>query len=262
MLLIDATDDPAGAAAAWRAFRSNPLHPAATPYAVRVVDRLDERVDLAPAGSTAEWIDEYSALRTMLVQQPVEAPPPLRPNGDAHSMVSLGELAEAGALSFHQSPPTVVGDGAKPMLTVKDIRLGRAPSRHGDADVPGAVITRAGDIAVVARESVVRQCADDGVLLGPGIELLRVDARVIDSRFLAGVLRAALTRAAGDSIDLYEVGFARLPLSEQRGYADAFAKLGELEQAWHRRRTELERLVRIGYEGLSTGRLRPGAESA
>jgi hypothetical protein len=258
VLLVDATDDPARAAVAWRAFQLDPMHPDAAPYAVRVVDRLDERIDLAPATTSADRVDQYLALCTVVAEQPVGTPPLLQPNGIAHGTVSLGELAEAGAVSFHQSPPTVVvGDGATSMLTVKDVRLGRRPSRRGDAAAPGAVIIRAGDVAVVPKESAVRHCTDDGVLLGPGIELVRVDANMIDSRFLAGVLRAAVARAVDGSVDLYEVGFPRLPLTEQGRYAIAFAELRELEQAWQRRRAELEQLVRIGFEGLATGRLRP-----
>ncbi|MFR9751104.1 hypothetical protein ACL02S_08715 [Nocardia sp. 004] len=258
VLLVDANDDPARAAVAWHAFQRDPMHPEAAPHAVRVVDRLDEHIDLTPAATAAYRIDQYPALRTMLADRPVGTPPPLQPNEDAHRTVSLGELAEAGAVGFHQSPPTVLaGAGATAMLTAKDVRLGRSPSRRGAAEVPGAVIIRAGDVAVVPEDAVVRECVDDGVLLGPGIELVRADPDLIDSRFLVGVLRAALTRAGKGSVDLYEVGFPRLPLTEQARYAIAFAELRALEQEWRQRREALEHLVLAGFEGLATGRLRP-----
>jgi hypothetical protein len=190
----------------------------------------------------------------------VGTPPLLEPNAVVHATVSLGELAEAGAVGFLQSPPTVAaGDGATPMLTVKDVRLGRPPSRQGDAGVPGAVLIRSGDIAVVPNVSAVRECTNDGVLLGPGIELVRADAKLIDSQFLAGVLRVAVDRASAGGVDLYDVGFPRIPLAEQSRYASAFTQLRELEQQWRRRRVQLEQLVRIGFEGLATGRLRPGS---
>ncbi|MGF6882339.1 hypothetical protein ABIA39_001281 [Nocardia sp. GAS34] len=254
LLLVAASQNPA---AIWQAFQQGPTHPDAAPHVVRIVDRLDERIDLTPAEIRGDQLDRYPALRTEL-EQPVGTPPLLEPNAVVHATVSLGELAEAGAVSFLRSPPTVAaGDGATPMLTVKDVRLGRPPSRQGDAGVPGAVLIRSGDVAVVPSAPVVRECTDDGVLLGPGIELVRADAKLIDSRFLAGVLRVAVDRVSAGGVDLYDVGFPRLPLAEQGRYANAFTQLQELEQEWHRRRGELEQLVRIGFEGLATGRLRP-----
>ncbi|WP_063127640.1 hypothetical protein [Nocardia fusca] len=259
LLLIDGGGDPDLVAAVWEMFTDDPLHPVAAPYAVRIVDRLDERIDLTPAGGPDTGAAErYSALRAELLAKPMDPPPPLGPVAELYGMVSLGELAEAGMVEFRQSPPTVLAaDGDKPMLTAKDVRLCRPPSRRGTAEVAGAVLIRPGDIAVVRDEAVVQVCTGDGVLLGPGIDLVRTDADVLEPEFLAGVLRAALDEVPGGNIDLHQVGVPRLPPPEQCRYAAAFADLRTLETEWQQRRAEIERVVRLGYRGLAAGLLRP-----
>lgn len=258
VLLIDAAEDPALVAAVWRAFRSDPTHPDAARFAVRALDRLDERIDLTPVTVVPAESRAYSALRAQYLADPAEPPPLLETHEPAHGVVTLGELAEAGMVGFQQSPPTVAtGAGVTPMLTAKDVRLARPPSRYGNADVAGAVLIRAGDIAVARAERAVEVCAEAGPLLGPGIDLVRVDTPSLDPHFLAGVLRAALDGATSGDIDLYQVGVPRLPAAEQRRYATAFIQLRRLEAGWHKRRAEVEQLVRLGYQGLAAGLLRP-----
>lgn len=258
VLLIDAVGDPALVASAWRAFRSDPTHPDAARFAVRAVDRLDERIDLTPVAAVTVESGTYAVLRAEYLAVPAETPPLLESHEQVHGVVTLGELAEAGMVGFQQSPPTVAtGAGVTPMLTAKDVRLARSPSRYGNAEVAGAVLIRAGDIAVARAERAVEVCAAAGTLLGPGIDLVRVDTQALDPHFLAGVLRAALDGATSGDIDLYQVGVPRLPAAEQRRYATVFIQLRRLEAGWHKRRAELEQLVRLGYQGLATGLLRP-----
>ncbi|NKY60542.1 hypothetical protein [Nocardia flavorosea] len=260
VLLIDAAGEPARVAAAWRGFQADPAHAAAAGFAVRVVDRLDDQVDLTPARPVTVEVGRFPVLRTAYLERPVEEPPLLEPDPATHGVLTLGELADAGAVEMHRSPPTVVSaEGTTPMLTAKDIRLGRAPSRLGDAGVAGAVVIRAGDIAVARREGAVRVCAEPGALLGPGLDLLRIDPKTLDPGFLAGILRAAVDDMPEGDIDLHKVEIPRFPLEVQRRYAAEFARLRRLEADWQSRRTEIEQLVRLGHRGLATGRLRPVA---
>ncbi|MBF6293691.1 hypothetical protein [Nocardia farcinica] len=257
VLLIDAAGDPTRVATAWRAFRDHPTHPDAAGYAVRVIDRLDDRVDLTPADPGTTELDRYPDLLATLAESPLETAPALAPAEPAAGVVTLGELAEAGMVSFHQSPPTVRAETGVPMWTAKDVRLGRPPSRLGDEQAPGAVPVRPGDVVAVMADRIVRVFREgEGVLLGPGIELVRADPEVLDPEFLAGVLRAAVEGSRG-SIDLYEVALPRLTPADQRRYARAFARLRKLEEDWLQRRATIEALVRIGYRGLATARLRP-----
>ncbi|MET7767455.1 hypothetical protein [Nocardia sp. NPDC005366] len=206
-------------------------------------------------------LGDYTALCAALFEQTAWTPPVLMPNPVPHDTVSLEDLVAAEAVSIHEAPPTVgTGHGNTPMLSAKDVRLGRAPSRWGSADLPGSVTVRTGDVAVViSTEAAVRVCADDGVLLGPGIQLVRGNDRTVDPHFLAGVLRAAVDAAEGGPIDLYQVSIPRIPLAEQRRYGAAFRQLSELESSWQRQRSNVERLVRVGFGDLAMGVLRPAA---
>src|SRR5690606_1053302 len=159
-------------------------------------------------------------------------PPVLEPVEAAAGAVTLGELAEAGMVAFHQSPPTVVAVGSAPMWTAKDVRLGREPSRQGDAAASGAGICRAGGVVVVAEDAGVRVGAADGEVQGPGVESGRVASEALDPDFLAGVLRAAIEAGGSDGVDLYRVQVPRLSPAEQRAYARAFERLRKLEDGW------------------------------
>jgi hypothetical protein len=198
--------------------------------------------------------ERYTELRAALIEQPVPLPPVLEPDPVAHDTVSLDDLVAAEALHVHEAPPTV-GGGEAAMLSAKDVRLGRAASRRGSADEPGAVLVRAGDVVVVMGvEPAAHVCAEDGVLLGPGIALVRGSATTIDPHFLAGVLRDAI---ADGPVDLYRVRIPRVPLADQRRLGAAFRQLAELETAWRLRRATIEQVVRAGVRGLAAGVLRP-----
>lgn len=199
---------------------------------------------------------EYPELRAALHSQPVPEVPALEPRTAAPGTVTLEDLVAAEALSVHEAPPTVaVGTGDTPMVCAKDIRLGRPASRFGHAGVAGAVRVCPGDVAVVmGTDSGVRVCVEDGVLLGPGIQLVRGDARTVDPNFLAGVLRAAVDSGP---VDLYRVAIPRIPLAEQQRMGVAFRQLAELDTAWQLRRASIEQLVRTGMRGLAQGGLRP-----
>ncbi|SNY86094.1 hypothetical protein SAMN04244553_3804 [Nocardia amikacinitolerans] len=207
---------------------------------------------------TDGWND-YATLRAALLDQPMSMPPALLPNSASHGTVLLEDLVEAEAVSVHEAPPAIgSGGGDLPMLSAKDIRLDRPPSRRGSADGPGAVTVHTGDVAVVVGVgAAVRVCAEDGVLLGPGIHLVRGNPDTFDPRFLACVLRSAVDVADGLPFDLYRVEVPRIPLAEQDCYGTAFEQLIELESSWRRRRASIEQVVRAGIGGLAAGVLRP-----
>lgn len=200
--------------------------------------------------------DGYVGLRAALIGELLAVPPDLAIGSTVRDTISLEDLVAADALSIHESPPTVgLSDGDTPMLSAKDIRVGRAASRRGTAGVPGTVVVRAGDVAVVmGGEGAVHVCSETDVLLGPGIQLVRGNANSVDPQFLAGVLRAAVESGP---TDLYRVSIPRVPLAEQRRIGMAFRQLHELEVTWRHRRTMIEELVRSGVRGLAAGELRP-----
>ncbi|MEU0545434.1 hypothetical protein ABZ319_36740 [Nocardia sp. NPDC005978] len=256
VLLVNAAGEPAYALRAWRAFEEDPMHPDAIPHTARVVELLDADIDLSPRG-LGDPQDGYPALRDELAGVFPEAPA-LEAESGSHGTISLEELVEAGTVTIYQASPAAGADeGDSPVLSVKDVRLGRAPSRRGSAEMPGAVTIRGGDIAVaIGSAAAVRVCAEDGALLGTGIHLVRTNSAVVDPSFLAGVLRAAVEAEDGP-VDLYQVSVPRIPPAEQRRYGAAFERLNEFEAEWQRRRAVAEALVRTGFQGLAQGRLRP-----
>lgn len=227
---------------------------------------IDDESDSAPESldliQLADPYAEYRARCTAWLDLADVRPPMLEPDTASHPPIPFEALIDAGALAVHEAPPTVGSAGGDtPMLTAKDVRLDRAPSRWGTADAPGAVTVRAGDVAVtISGEPAVRVCTADGALLGPGIRLVRADSG-IDPRFLAGILRAAVEAAEGDPIDIYDVAVPRIAPSEQRRYGMAFEQLTALETALREQRANIGQLVRIGFGGLVAGALRPVADA-
>ncbi|MFE6864490.1 hypothetical protein [Nocardia sp. NPDC057668] len=258
VLLIDATGEPSYALRAWRAFEEDPMQPDAEPHAVPIVELLDGEVDLTPRGHHTDPQELYLALHAEIATNPTAAPPVLELGTATPGSVSVEELVEAGTMTVYQAPPTVASAAGLPMLSAKDIRLGRSPSSVGNADVPGAVTIQRGDVAVViGPESAVRVCADEGVLLGPDIHLVRANAKAVDPRFLAGVLRAAVDAGENGPIDLYQVSVPRISPVEQHRYGQAFEQLLGFEAEANQRQAQIENLVRAGFRGLAHVRLRP-----
>ncbi|MBF6258688.1 hypothetical protein IU436_16515 [Nocardia farcinica] len=202
----------------------------------------------------------YATLAAALCAQPVLSPPALVAAPAVPGRVTLGELVDADALSVHEAPLMTGGDaGDTPVLSAKDVRLNRPPSRRGSATATGAVWVRRDDVALAfGPRSAVRVCREGGVLLGAGIHLIRGRVETLDPRFLACVLRAAGDAADGGPFDLYQVEIPRLPLAHQRELGAAFEQLVELESSWRRRRASIEQVVRAGIGGLAAGTLCPG----
>ncbi|MCA2210578.1 hypothetical protein [Nocardia rosealba] len=204
--------------------------------------------------------NSYVARRADVVAFSLPSVPELEIRPRVLPAVTIGELVGAGTVEVLESPPTLLPvDTGSPMLSAKDIRVGRSPSTSGDPSVPGAVTTRPGDVLVVTGSgpTIVRACAVSA-LLAPRVALVRANPAVIDHRFLAGVLQAAADNDDGKLPDLFAVGFPRMPLAEQRLTGDSVVELMALDDAWRRQWSAVERLVREGIAGLAGGRLSPG----
>jgi hypothetical protein len=95
-------------------------------------------------------------------------------------------------------------------------------------------------------------------VLGPYLSRYRIDPELLDPDFLAGVLRAGQpTRAGSSRTDARRTQVPRLPLAEQRRYGDAFRQLIALEDTLRAAVAAGETLVRLGFDGLVAGHLRP-----
>jgi len=274
VLMVDAAADLDGAVEAWRAFRDDPQGPMpAASRSVRIIDLLDEEVDLSPARhlavAAAGEASAFPSAREALLSTAADLAatlPDLAAVADQEPlpMTTLGELVKAGVVVVHQAPVKMTTDsGDTPVLTAKDVRLGRSPSGRSPAG-PGSVTVQPGDVVVpVASEHpVARVVTEGGALLGPQLVLFRVDPDRFDPYFLAGFLRAAQTTGAVRSFvqmrtDQRRTPIPRLPLDRQRDFGEAFRRLIVFEDQARHTASLAEKLVRLGFAGLADGTLRP-----
>lgn len=276
VLVMESTSDLAVVRDAWRSFLADPEQPPPGPaVSVRIIDLLDDEIDISPRRHVfraveAESAVDYARQRARLVALfagLADLPPALTPRnaGREPAMTTIGELVRAGAVSIHQAPLRMTLDGGDlPVLTAKDVRLGRPPSGR-TTDQPGLFTVEPGDVVapVIARDPVARVVTAGGAVLGPQLCCFRVDPQRIDPHFLAGFLRVA--RASGTArastgslrIDARKAPVPRLPLHEQREYGAAFRQLAEFEDLLREGTSLGAELVRLGFAGLAYGNLRP-----
>ncbi|WP_446209795.1 N-6 DNA methylase [Micromonospora sp. IBSANI012] len=272
VLMVDASSESAHAMRAWAAFSAGSDLPGGS-RAVQIIDLLDDHVDLAPARHLAAAGTPSSAFPPALasLSAAVDALVPTLPDlvgipsPDAPVMTTIGELVRTCAVTIRQAPMKMGTDegGPTPVLTARDVRLGRPASGTAVA-LPGAVTLRTGDVVtpLAPRAPAVRVVTDGGPLLGPRLYLLRVDPEQVDPYFLAGFLRTAQRGASGGSslagrLDIRRTRIPRLPLSAQRSLGEAFRRLMAFEVRLRETTALGEELVERGFLGLGDGSLRP-----
>ncbi|MDH2428047.1 N-6 DNA methylase [Sphaerisporangium sp. TRM90804] len=282
VLMMDAADDLAAVEPAWRAFSADPESalPGAS-RAVRIIDLLDDEVDLTPARHRPRRAGEdaepgFGALRDRFRASTVSltgAAPDLSvlPRGRDLPSASVAELVRAGLVTVLQGPPKLAVDtGEVPVLTSGDLTRGGPPTGRTSPG-PGLVTLEPGDVvaAVTALDGAARAVTEGGAVLGPHLHLYRVDPDRLDPDFLAGCLRFAGVSGAnrshpggGSRVDARRARIPRLSLDEQRAYGAAFRELQALQDALRETAALGESLVRAGLAGLVDGHLGPGGRPA
>ncbi|MFI6226169.1 N-6 DNA methylase [Micromonospora echinospora] len=279
--------------ALWRDFAVNPdaeVEEAGFARAVPVVELLDEEVDLTPArrqpavageATGEQLVRARERLAAVVGDLPALIPQvtPVHESRDGQ-FLTVGELLRAGAL--HLLGPIRVasaasaegGDGAgggegaaggHPVLTVQDVLDDAAPSGRGDARLGPEIRLAAGDVVVpvVARQLTPRVVTTGGALLGRGLYLLRPNPAVLDPWFLAGQLRTSANEKQASSLsgtlrfDIRRAQVRRLPLDEQRPYAEAFQRLDAFESAIRQAASLGAELAQLTADGLARGALSP-----
>lgn len=257
LLLATAGDDLSSVPSAWRRHIADPT------AATAIIDLLDDDVDISPArrGRRQDGADLVRELReaTDTLRAIGVAVPDFATPGERRPMTTIGELARAGVLTVRHAPARMTtDDGDVPVLTADDLAADRPPSGH-TADEPGLVHIAAGDV-VASVLGAARVMAEGGAVLGPYLSCYRVDPEQLDPDFLAGVLRAAAppTHAGSSRTDARRTRVPRLPLADQRRYGAAFRELMAVEDRLRAAASAGETVVRLGFEGLVAGHLRPG----
>ncbi|MHA6793165.1 N-6 DNA methylase [Pseudonocardia bannensis] len=229
---------------------------------VRIVDLLDDEVDLSPArhvrrhGEADPGRGYAAALQQFRARTAV--PPELRrlPERRPLPTATLGELAEAGLLRIRHAPARMSVDGGDlAVLTGDDLLRDGSPS-GGTTPGDELIAIEPGDVVAspMGRARVVHTAA----VLGPGLSSYRVDPEQLDAEFLAGVLRSVDPGTRGSRrLELRRTRVPRLPLDEQRTYGRAFRELLDLTDAVREAAEHCETLVRLGLTGLVDGWLGP-----
>jgi hypothetical protein len=269
LLLVDAAEDLSAVEPAWRAYLEDPeAEPSGAGRTVRIIDLLDDEVDLTPARHRPQQgaldfardfgdaLDRFRAASATLA----DAPPALEPLPERHDLpvTTVGELAKAGLLTVLAAPPRMTADsGPVPVLTAEDAAAGGPPSGGAALD-PALVMVRTGDVVATAL-GAVRVVAEPGAALGPQLTLYRVDPSRLDPDFLAGCLRSAgrSVHPGSSRLDVRRARVPMLPIAEQRRYGAAFRELTALEDGLRETAARGEALIRLGFDGLVDGHLRP-----
>ncbi|MFD9126060.1 N-6 DNA methylase [Kitasatospora sp. NPDC059571] len=250
--------------------------------AVAALDLLDDETDLSPArhvpaapaggdelqhlrGRLAELLAPLADLDAVLPEVAAVHPPAAPP------VVTIGELARAGALELHTGAPAgpAGGPGDVPLLTDQDLLAGGPPSGTVPRGAAG-ITTRPGDVLVPAlgggTARVVRPGGPlDGAAAGPRVHLLRPDPDQLDPDYLAGVLRAtgSARRAASHAsttsrLDVRRVEVPRIPPARQRELGAALRRIAEVEAALAQAAALGRALAQGLTDGLAGGALTTG----
>ncbi|MBG0828258.1 N-6 DNA methylase [Planomonospora sp. ID67723] len=270
LLMVDAGEDLSIVEPAWHAYAADPeAELSGESRTVRIIDLLDDEVDLAPGRHRPQqggpdFVRDFTGaldrFREASATLP-DAPPALEALTERQELptTTVGELVKAGLVTILQAPPKMTaGSGPVPVLTAEDAVAGTAPSGGTVLD-PALVMVRPDDIVTTAL-GAVRVVERSGAALGPQLTLYRVDPERLDPHFLAGFLRSADASRVHPSSSRLDVRRARvpvLPVAEQRRYGTAFRELAVLEDRLRETAALGETLIRLGFDGLVDGHLRP-----
>ncbi|WP_067653339.1 N-6 DNA methylase [Nocardia harenae] len=275
----------------WSAFAAGRQAEAEEPgvaTVVRVVDLLDEEVDLAPGprvrlaidpGVVAREADAALArLRTAIADLTAAAESVGRLTGVPGATwrtATVSDLASGGAIRVLRTPSKAAGadDGAlRPALTGRDIATGAPASGavRADAATP-AIDIEVDDILVptarTARGPAFRIAgpAEAGLALGPHAQIVRTDPQRFDPWFVAGFLGGlddiAATGTTGIHSALHRTRIPLLPPAEQRRYGAAFRDVHHLRATLTSAGAAVDHITETVTTGLVAGALAPAADN-
>ncbi|MFE5571117.1 N-6 DNA methylase [Amycolatopsis japonica] len=199
------------------------LRGADVPGTARIIDLLDEEIDLSPVRHQARG--EHAGEAFLEVLKRFEGvrpePPSLVVSDEKPSYVTIGELLKSGVLTVPESV------------------------EEGDVVASPAVPAYVHNGETFAAE--------------PTMSKYRTDPERLDAAFLAGCLRAAgqIAPTSSTRIDLKRTRIPRLPIETQRAHGAAFTRLAAFEDALREAAESGLELVRLGLAGLTEGQLIP-----
>ncbi|MDN2495163.1 SAM-dependent methyltransferase [Nocardia nova] len=276
--------------ALWQAFdEGSPARAAESGVSavVRLVDLLDEEVDLTPAryvrsaldsGAVYEQVDaaldSLRAAATDLAGVLAEVPGWAESRGKSWRFIGIADLINHGQLQwFRAAPPgSARPPGDCSVLTAPDVANGTPASGTMDSVPDEPVEVWEGDVLMPAvrsdrsggRTARVATAQDAGAVLGPHVHALRGDRSRLDPWFLAGFLTGAenvsAIRTSTVRFDLSRLRVPVLSLEEQRRYGALFRQLFLLRTVAHRASAAADHTAELITTGLTAGALVPQDE--
>ncbi|MFD4456473.1 N-6 DNA methylase [Nocardia sp. NPDC058480] len=250
---------------------------------VRVMDVLDDDVDLTPARQVRAAVDPDSASASAraAIGQLGEDLTRLHSTADAvrewdsapgtvWRYVAVGNLIAGKAVRIVSATSDAVADGAtqRPVLTGHDLLDSRAPSGLTAPGAPVGDPIEEGDVLVArlrddhgaAQGTRVAEGADIGAVPAPGVLVFRTDPTRIDPWFFAGFIgspdnAAAMYGTTTIRLDPARLRIPLLALPEQKIYGEAFRRLHHLRVAAHTTATAARRAADLIATGLTAGAL-------
>lgn len=244
---------------------------------IEAIDLLDEDVDLTPArhlplppasvdaaALEAERVGIAHQLRDLSTLLPeVQA----RGNVQARSTTTLNDLARAGAVVLRQHFGRLEtiddADAVGPLvLTGRDLATNRTPAARLVDPAADVIELQAGDVVVpsvfAGSQMGARVIEEDGMVLGPNVQLIRADPERIDPHFLAGHLRARRSSRAASStasgvhrLDVRRLEVPVLDIEEQRRLGGQFRQLQAFETEIQQAAERGVNLARALTDGLA-----------
>lgn len=273
--------------ALWQAFDEGSFDSAAesgVSAVVRLVDLLDEEVDLTPAryvrsaldsGAVSEQVgaalDNLGAAAADLADVLAEVPGWAESRGKSWRFIGIADLVNHVQLQwFRAAPPgSERPPGDRRVLTAPDVANGTPASGTIDSVPDEPVEVCEGDVLMPAvrsdrsggRTARVATAEDAGAVLGPHVHALRVDRSRLDPWFLAGFLtgteNVSAIRTSTVRFDLSRLRVPVLSLEEQRRYGALFRQLFLLRTVAHRASAAADHTAELITTGLTAGALVP-----
>lgn len=257
---------------------------------VRVVDLLDEDVDLTPgprvklaidpgivAGEADSALSRLRASVAELAHASEAVGQVAQISGTGWRTATISDLASGGAVRISRAQPprsTVSSDeGLRPAITGRDIATGSPASGKVKVE-PGSVAVEVeiGDVLVPTvrgpRGHTFRIAGSEeaGIALGPNVQLVRTDPQRLDPWFVAGFIGGI---DEGSSVGttaihsaLHRTRIPLLPLAQQRRYGEAFRRVHQLRAALSQAGEAVDQVAEVLTTGLVAGALEPATYSA
>ncbi|WP_116044479.1 N-6 DNA methylase [Amycolatopsis palatopharyngis] len=253
---------------------------------VQAIDLLDEDVDLTPSRhlpppameldvpglerTRTELIRTLGELRELLPEMRAESRTP-------RAYTTINDLARAGALVLRQQVKQLdlneSEDADGPLvLTGRDVATGSEPTaRLNDNQMDQIALEhlRPGDLVVpllVAGDGrpKPRVITTEGLVLGPNLQLIRVDDERLDADFLAGHIRACTSLRASSStlsgvhrLDVRRIEIPVLDIGLQERLGATFYELAMFADGIRQAANLGTGLTRSMTDGLAAGTLAP-----